>query len=117
MTNAWRSETVIVERAAWRGEEDTRGYPVGVGPLRVSASLWDIAVRVGRTVDLIVILSPTQMLNLVLTLCFSPWTGVDVSGIAITFPLGWEMKPHGANGRDPISSVVNSQTLLRDEVF
>ena len=71
----------------------------------------------GRNVDLIVILSPTQMLNLVLTLCFSPWAGVDVSGIAITFSLGWEMKPHGANGRDPISSVVNSQTLLRDEVF
>jgi hypothetical protein len=117
VTNAWRSETVIGGRAAWRGEEDTRGYPVGVGPLRVSASLWDIAVRAGRNVDLIVILNPAQMPNLALTLFFSPWTGVDVFGIAIALSLGWEMKTHWANGCDPISSVVNSQTLLRDEVF
>ena len=105
------------ERAARRGKEDTRGYPVGVGPLRVSASLWDIAVHAGRNVDLIVILNPAQMLNLALTLWFRPWTGVDVFGIAITLSLEWEVKTHWANACDPISSVVDSQTLLGDEVF
>ena len=96
------------ERAARLGKEDTRGYPAGVGPLRVSASLWDIAVRAGRNVDLVVILNPAQMLNLALTLGFRPWTGVDVFGIAVTLSLGWEVKTHWANGCDPISSVVNS---------
>ena len=105
------------ERAARLGKEDTRGYPVGVDPLRVSASLWDIAVRAGRNVDFIVILKPAQMLDLALTLCFRPWAGVDVSGITITLSTGWEVKTHWANGCDPISSVVNSQTFHRDEVF
>ena len=105
------------ERAARLGKEDTRGYPAGVGPLRVSASLWDIAVRAGRNVDPIVILNPAQMLNLALKLCFGPWTGVDVFSIAIALSLEWEVKTHWANGCDPISSVVNSQTLLGDEVF
>jgi hypothetical protein len=105
------------ERAARLGKEDTRGYPAGVDPLRVSASLWDIAVRAGRNVDFIVILKPAQMLDLALTLCFRPWAGVDVSGITITLSTGWEVKTHWANGFDPISSVVDSQTLLGDEVF
>ena len=105
------------EQAARRGQEDTRGYSVGVGPLRVSASLWDIAVRAGRNVDFIVILKPAQMLDLALTVCFRPWAGVDVSSITITLSTGWEVKTHWANGFDPISSVVDSQTLLGDEVF
>ena len=105
------------ERAARLGKEDTRGYPAGVGPLRVSASLWDIAVRAGRNVDPIVILNSAQMLYLALTFCFGPWTGDDVFGIAIALSLGWEVKTYWANGCDPISSVVNSQTLLGDEVF
>ena len=104
-------------RAARRGKEDTRGYPVGVGPLRVSASLWDLVVRAGINADVIVILNPAQMPDFALTFGLGPWMGVDVFGIAVTLSMRWEVKTHWANGCDSIFTVANSQALLGDEVF
>ena len=63
MANPWRSETIVGGQAVRRGKGDTRDHLVGFGPLRVSASQRDIAVRAGGNVDLIVIFNSAQMLD------------------------------------------------------